>query len=192
MKKIIAFSFWGDDPVQIEGVYQNLELAKKIYPGWICRFYIAGKNTPKRIIKKIESYTNAEVLVRDEKGTPASSLWKFETVDDADVDFFISREVSSRLSVQEKNAVDAWIESGKTFHIIRGDTSLQFAPMLPGLWGMRRGPITGIKKMIDEFIRGNYYENKKGIDQAFIWGVLWPLAQTSNYHSVLSPVEEGV
>ena len=38
MKKIIAFSLWGDQPKYTVGAIKNADLAKEIYPDWTCRF----------------------------------------------------------------------------------------------------------------------------------------------------------
>ena len=42
MNKIVSFSLYGDAPLYCEGALRNVELAKSIYPGWRCRFYIDG------------------------------------------------------------------------------------------------------------------------------------------------------
>ena len=49
MKKLICFSLWGDDSTYTIGAIKNADLAKKHYPGWICRYYIADC-VPKNII----------------------------------------------------------------------------------------------------------------------------------------------
>ena len=71
MKRLITFSLWGDNPFYTEGAYRNAELAKEIYPDWICRFYVAGKNTPQEVIDKLQSYDNTEDVVIE---TPAGML----------------------------------------------------------------------------------------------------------------------
>jgi len=37
MKKIISFSLWGDNPIYTQGAIRNAELAKEVYPDWVCR-----------------------------------------------------------------------------------------------------------------------------------------------------------
>ena len=179
MKRLITFSLWGDDPFYTTGAYRNAELAKEIYPDWICRFYVAGKNTPQEVIDKLESYDNTEVVVMDEEGTPNSTMWRFTACDDDDVELFISRDTDSRLSIREKEAVDEWIESGKNFHIMR-DHPYHVAAIMGGMWGMRKGAMRGMKNQIENFIRGGYHVDKKGADQAFLWGIVWPIAISEN------------
>ena len=50
-KKIIAFSLWGEKPVYNVGAIRNAELAKEIYPDWICRYYL-GKSVPFQTIQE--------------------------------------------------------------------------------------------------------------------------------------------
>jgi len=179
MKKLITFSLWGGDSFYTTGAYRNVELAKEIYPDWICRFYVAGKNTPQEVIDKLKSYDNTEVVVMDEEGTPNSMMWRFTACDDDDVELFISRDTDSRLSMREKEAVDEWIESGKNFHIMR-DHPYHVAAIMGGMWGMRKGAVEGMKNQIENFIRSGYHDDKKGADQAFLWGIVWPIAINEN------------
>ena len=180
MKKLITFSLWGDNPFYLEGACRNAELAKEIYPDWICRFYIAGKNTPENVIKRLSEYDNVEVVVKDEEGTSNSMMWRFEAADDPEVEMFVSRDTDSRLSIREKEAVDEWIDSGREFHVMR-DHPYHVAAMMGGMWGMRTGSFKGMKSKIQDFISRGYHEDKKGADQAFLWGLIWPVAQTDVY-----------
>ena len=179
MKKVISFSLWGSDPFYIDGAYKNIELAKEIYPDWVCRFYVATKNTTEEVIQKIESYENAEVVRMDEEGTSNSMMWRFTPCDDDDVELFISRDTDSRLSMREKEAVDEWLESDKNFHIMR-DHPYHVTAIMGGMWGMKRDAKINMKYKTEKFIAGGYHEDKKGSDQAFLWGVIWPLAMEDN------------
>ena len=53
MKNIISFSLWGDHPMYWKGAIENIKLANRFYPGWICRFYI-DKNSDKDLIESIK------------------------------------------------------------------------------------------------------------------------------------------
>src|ERR1035438_4066177 len=41
-KDVISFSLWGTAPFYAYGAMINLVLARTIYPGWSCRFYVAA------------------------------------------------------------------------------------------------------------------------------------------------------
>jgi hypothetical protein len=133
----------------------------------------------KKSLTNFESYDNTEVVVIDEEGTPNSMMWRFTACDDDDVEMFISRDTDSRLSIREKEAVDEWIESGRNFHIMR-DHPYHVTAIMGGMWGMRKDAIKGMKTKIENFIRGGYHEDKKGADQAFLWGLIWPIAMNEN------------
>ena len=59
--KLITFSLSGYDLKYLRGAIKNAELAKKIYPGWLCRFYV-GVNTPFGIIHQLKKLDNVQVL----------------------------------------------------------------------------------------------------------------------------------
>ena len=105
MKKIIAFSLWGDNPKYTVGLIKNLDLAKEIYPGWICRVY-CGKSVPENIISEIEKRDNKELIIMDEQGDWEGMFWRFFAAEDADI--MISRDSDSRLNNREKAAVEQW------------------------------------------------------------------------------------
>ena len=64
MKKIISFSLWGTNPKYTIGALKNADLAKEIYPGWICRYYVA-QDIPKGILFELEEKDNVEVVEKD-------------------------------------------------------------------------------------------------------------------------------
>ena len=66
-KKIISFSLWGNKLKYIIGALKNAELAKEIYPGWLCRFYVAN-SVPKTIVRKLKDMDNVEVVEKDSSG----------------------------------------------------------------------------------------------------------------------------
>ena len=51
------------------------------------------------------------------------------------VEFWISRDADSRLSWREKNAVDEWLVSGKTAHLMRDSVNHVYT-MMAGMFGI--------------------------------------------------------
>ena len=171
MKKIIAFSLWGDIPLYIEGAVKNIELAKIVYPDWVCRFYIpAGiskitnnmkpnnhssddkqykiTTVPTNIIQKLKEL-GAEVIEINEDGCWYSMFWRFYAIENSDIAIF--RDCDSRLSFREKNAVDEWVNSNEKVHIMR-DHPWHGAPILGGMWGIKKGIMDDMKTKIIKFI----------------------------------------
>jgi hypothetical protein len=52
------------------------------------------------------------------------------------VDIFLSRDLDSRFSEREVAAVDEWLKSEETFHVMR-DHELHTNEMLAGMWGVK-------------------------------------------------------
>ncbi len=173
--KIIAFSLWGDIPMYTIGAIRNAEIAKQIFPDWICRYYVAN-TVPLDIVERIESMDNTEVIMKDEPGTPHSMFWRFEPAWDSSVDYMIVRDTDSRLGVREKAAVDEWIGSGKKLHIMR-DHPYHGTVILGGMWGCRPVLLPEMKTMTNEWLQNK--EDKKGSDQHFLQ-TLYPLVSSDS------------
>jgi len=166
MNKIISFSLWGENPKYTIGAIRNAEIAKELYPDWICRFY-CGKSVPTEILNKLEENENVEIIKLNEDGDWTGMFWRFLACEDSDI--MISRDTDSRLSLREKLAVDEWLMSDKDFHIMR-DHPYHNAVILGGMWGCRNGILKDIKIEIDEFSKGNFWQ----VDQNFLREKIYP------------------
>lgn len=169
MQKIISFSLWGDNPKYTIGAIKNAHLAKTIYSGWICRFYV-DKSVPEDIVVQLRSCDNTELVEMDEEGDWRGMFWRFFAADDPHA-IVISRDTDSRLSMREKAAVDAWLASDKDFHIMRDHPSHR-ARILGGMWGAKNGILSGIIiKRISKYKKENFWQ----IDQNFLADRIYPL-----------------
>ena len=115
--KLITFSLFGDNPLYCVGAVENARLAKEIYPDWTARFYVA-QDVPSMYLDAIEEY-DAEIIHCEKENEYDGLNWRFRPLYDPSVEFWISRDADSRLSWREKNAVDEWLVSGKTAHLMR-------------------------------------------------------------------------
>lgn len=169
MKKIISFSLWGTNPIYNVGAIRNAELAKEIYPEWICRYYY-GTSTLDPTIEKLKTFNNVEVIMMNEQGNWSGMFWRFYPASEDDVDVMISRDCDSRLSMREKVAVDEWLESDKGFHIMRDHPS-HGTEILGGMWGSKKGVIINMKELIDEYGKGDFWQ----VDQNFLREKIYPI-----------------
>lgn len=169
MKKIIAFSLWGDNPKYTIGAIKNAELALSIYPDWICRYYV-GKSTPIEIIKKLSNFENTELFILNEKGNWSGMFWRFYAATDPSVDIMISRDTDSRLSMREKIAVDQWIDSNNVFHIMR-DHPFHRTEILGGMFGIKKDAIPNLYNLINDYKKGDFWQ----VDQNFLKEKIYPL-----------------
>lgn len=170
-KKIISFSLWGTNLKYLIGAIKNAELAKKIYPSWVCRFYV-GRSTLENAsiyINKLECFDNVEVFKMNDDGDWEGMFWRFLPIADSEVDIMISRDADSRLSLRERAAVDEWLKSDKKFHIIRDHPYHNFK-ILGGMWGARKGVLSDMKTLVDNYKKGNYWQ----VDQEFLAEIIYP------------------
>jgi len=159
--KLITFSLWGQDPKYTLGALKNAELSKTIYPGWKCRFYL-GASVPKPIEYDLQKHDHVELVNRPEWGDWRGMFWRFEPAGEEDVEVMISRDCDSRLNKRAALAVQEWLESDKTFHIMRDHPHHRF-PVLGGMWGAKKGAIPDMKSMIDNWDD----QDKYGTDYEF-------------------------
>jgi len=173
--KYISFSLWGDNPKYTIGAIKNLELAQEIYPDWSCKFYIAN-DVPKNIIDALSS--KARVVLLNEKGNWKTAVERFKTIDDNDAEYVIFRDTDSRLSYREKNAVDEWIASGKTLHIMKDHPNHNGFPILAGMWGLNKTRFNNnIHNMLNSYVNTESYH----YDQIFLAHYIWNLYNNDCY-----------
>ena len=173
MKKIISFSLWGSNPKYTIGAIRNAELTPIIYPGWVSRFY-CGLSVPIDIINTLKSLPYTEVIIMNVNGDWAGMFWRFYACEDSDV--ILSRDTDSRLSIREKLAVDEWLGSDKDFHIMR-DHPYHTTEILGGMWGVRNGLLENIKSLINEYIKGDFWQ----VDQNFLREKIYPLVVNNSF-----------
>jgi hypothetical protein len=167
MKKIVSFSLWGDSPKYCVGAVRNAELMETMYPGWTARFY-CGESVPAETTDKLVAL-GSEVVRMGVPGDWTGMFWRFEAISDPDVEIMISRDTDSRLSKREVFAVNDWLLSGKSFHIMR-DHPAHNTVILGGMWGARKPVLQDMKNLIDSYIKQSYWQ----IDQQFLRDIVWP------------------
>lgn len=182
MKKIISFSLWGQNPRYTIGALKNQELAKVIYPDWICRFYI-GDNVPPDIMKKLE-LSSEVVKMKGYECDWKSTFWRFLPAGEPDVDVMISRDTDSRLSMREKIAVDEWLASKSAFHLMR-DHIYHHHEIMAGMWGVKNGILKNISELITNYEAKSYKQS----DQDFLKNVIYPkIKNNSIIHDELTNI----
>jgi len=177
MKNIVSYSLWGNNKMYWNGALYNIELVKKYYPDFICRFYI-DKCCDQKLIDSIEESDKVEkVIINNKPDVFYGMFWRFFAADDKDVDIMLSRDCDSRISEREVAAVREWLSSDKDFHIMR-DHPLHGIPILAGMWGCRNGILRdiGLSSKIDQW---NQFD-KYGVDQDFLRDIVYPLIKSQS------------
>jgi hypothetical protein len=184
MKKVIAYVLFGNQPRYINGLIPNIELVEKYYPDFECWIYVHKPSVPKHIISQLEtkietikSYSSQifKIIYRDTnlcKDTPKS--WRFEPIDDPEVDILISRDIDSRIYEKEVVAVNEWINSGKLFHIMR-DNIGHTSKILAGMFGTRKNPKIPLwKELIEKYyVKGTGYT----VDEDFLGKIVYNIVK---------------
>jgi len=166
--KYVSFSLWGDKKIYNVGVLKNAELCKSIYKDWqMSVFY--DSSVPSDIIEKLNELNVVTVDVSDKN--IYGMFWRFFAVDLPNAEYCIFRDADSRLSHREKLAVDEWIESGKSIHVMRDHLAHKIPygnnklGILGGMWGIKVGSVP-LSDMVEK-----YAKNKQlsyGSDQTFL------------------------
>jgi hypothetical protein len=97
-------------------------------------------------------------------------MWRFEAIDDPEVEIMMSRDTDTRFLLREKLAVEQWINSNKSFHIMR-DHPYHDAFILAGMFGTKKmSSIPSWTNMMNDFI-----QCPGGYDQIFLANYIYPL-----------------
>jgi len=169
-KRVISFALWGSNPKYGDGALANAELAREIYPGWTCRFYIDKKTTPPLYWHTLRSMDHVEVVEMPEDFEGWKGMFaRFLPADEEDVEMFISRDCDSRLTQREADAVQQWAEGPWLLHVMR-DHPFHTVPILGGMWGAKRGADLQIAEAMDKWNK----EDRWQTDQEFLAHKIWP------------------
>jgi tetratricopeptide (TPR) repeat protein len=171
-RNVIAFSLWGDHEIYTQGAVANARLTKTLFPGWECRVY-HDDSTPPETLSALTEAGAVLVAMAPGSGPLLGLYWRFSASDDPTVARFLCRDCDSRLSMKEKLAVDAWIESGLPFHIMR-DHILHTELMLAGMWGGMAGFLPELLGLAERFARTDV---DRWQDQRFLRRFVWPLVR---------------
>ena len=140
MKNVISFSLWGDNPTYNVGAIKNAEQALIIYPGFECWFYIHKDSVPADTINKLKNMPNTRIFLKTgDLNKIKPMMWRFEAIDEPEVEIMLSRDTDTRFLIREKLAVDEWLSSNNLFHIMRDHPHHKFC-ILGGMFGTRKIP----------------------------------------------------
>lgn len=176
MVKVISFSLWGSLDRYTLGAVKNAKLAKKFYPDFECWFYIHRESVPSEIVSELLKLDNAKVILKEgDLNTCRPMMWRFETIDDENVEVNMSRDLDSRVCFREKVAVDEWLKSKKLFHIMR-DHPHHACRIMRGMFGTRKIPsVTSWCELINKVEQ----QGDKNYDKEFLWNNIYPQIEDS-------------
>ena len=171
---VISFSLWGTNPRYLRGALHNVMLAREIYSGWVCRFYVDA-SVPKDLLQALIDL-GASIVFRDEAPIAQKLCWRFEVANDPDVAYFLVRDVDSVVSLREAQAVQEWIDSKKWFHVMR-DWWTHTDVMLAGMWGGVANVLPSINSLYAAYT--SPHVTTPNIDQWFLRDCIWSMVKQS-------------
>ncbi|CAF1650900.1 unnamed protein product, partial [Didymodactylos carnosus] len=158
------------------------------YPQWIVRVYYFNLDKTVDDILKLElKYNNVDfcnsehipILDNIKKYIPGK-IQRFLPIIDRYVDYLMVRDIDSPLTDREIDAVNEWLNTTKTYHIMR-DNPVHNIPILGGMWGFQRrqnDPINSITNLAKYFLSDNLIEKFSDAgDQTFLNEYIYPLAK---------------
>ena len=169
MKKIISYSLWGNDPKYTIGALRNAETAEEFYPGWECWFYCA-QDVSFDIVLKLQNLSNSRVISCSDPGSWKFTTKRFLAIAEDNVERVLFRDCDNRFSNREKYAVDEWIASGKTLHVMKDHPWHGGFPILAGQWGLSNGFTHNMSDLLSKYINTVQYH----YDQIFLAKYIWP------------------
>jgi hypothetical protein len=172
--RLIAFSLFGTEPRYCETAILNAAAAARLLPGWICRFYL-DDTVSADIQDRLRALGAQVVSVDGARHDLPKAMWRFLALDDPDADAVICRDADSLLSARDAGWVNAWMDSGQPFHVIR-DYFSHCELVLAGLFGVRGGALEGIEATMRRWLAGND-RTSRWSDQYFLRACIWPMAR---------------
>jgi len=172
--RLISFSLYGDDPRYRDGALENLALARTVYPGWSVRYYVS-QEIPESLVTALAD-GGAQIVRKQRRAAKDGMFWRFLAAGDPGIDVCLVRDADSRIGARERRAVEAWLQSGRGFHIMR-DNPAHCTLIMGGMWGSRRGPLADIERLLRGWDQYADEHTGVGADQAFLAGVVYPLVR---------------
>ena len=132
----VSFSLYGTDRLYVEGIAAACLTYREMFPGWTPIIFV-GDSVPRDVITTLARDFHA--VIRPQRGAAEDSsamFWRYLAGDLVRNGAILFRDADSRASRRERAAVDEWLASGTTFHIMR-DHPNHVLPIMGGMWGMK-------------------------------------------------------
>lgn len=172
--RVISFSLYGNNPIYTIGCIKNAQLRKVIFNDWEMWVY-HNDTVPKSILEELADL-GVKLINTNEVNGYFGSLWRFRPIIDVNIEYFISRDCDSRISLRDEIGVNEWIESGKSFHILREHPIGHGWPINAGMWGAKGGSIPNFFELMGTYLQNNPRQFDKSIDQCFLRDIIHPIA----------------
>jgi hypothetical protein len=165
--KVISLSLFGTKKKYTLGSLNFVASAKKYLPEWKIVFFL-GRSVSETHLRRLELLGVTVIRVEESEDLSASS-WRFRIRLLGNPSWIIFRDADSVVTRREARAVEQWVNSERTAHIIR-DHPFHSAPILAGLWGIRPTATDWFMKEVEKYPFSDTY----GSDQDFLAKIVYP------------------
>jgi hypothetical protein len=166
---IVSMCLYGDDPMYVHGVEENARLRPVIYPGWELWCYTDRRDFACPGVRVIQCAPhNGHNLM----------FARFLAAADPAVERVVFRDADSRIGSREKAAVDDWIASCRSFHVMRDHPDHAEWPVLGGMWGVAGDALRDIGSLVAAWPS----HTQKLDDMRFLSISLWPRISRDMLH----------
>ncbi|MGE0222875.1 MAG: tetratricopeptide repeat protein [Acetobacteraceae bacterium] len=178
-ENVIAYCLWGNEPRYQVPLLENVRLQPHLFPGWTIRVYHDATVDPSYLdtLSRGGAQLRAMALPPNQP-VHRKLLWRFDVISDPTVKRFLCRDADSLLSVKERVAVDAWLQSYCYFHAMR-DWYSHTDLLLAGMWGGVGNVLPDLPTLLGAYTAWRV-ENDH-VDQDVLAETVWPTIR----HSVL-------
>jgi hypothetical protein len=175
-RNVIAFSLFGRDPRYCEPAVLNVQEQPRVYPHWVCRFYV-DDSVPDNVIARLAKGGAQIVPVKGPAAQWPGTVWRLLALDDPQAHRILFRDADSVVSQREAGAVEQWLASGKRFHMMR-EWGSHTELMMAGLWGAVAGSLPPLAQLMQRFMSAPI-ASQRFADQYFLRQYIWPYARAS-------------
>ncbi len=178
LRQVIAFSLFGDNPRYGETAKLNAMVAQQLLPQWTCRFYV-DETVPAQVRSGLLALgAQVHEVSPQDRQELSGLMWRFLVLEDAGVDRFLIRDADSLISRREVVAIEAWLQSGQCFHLMR-DYFSHTELLLAGMWGGCGGIFRNVRQQMVQYIAQGQYLGARVVDQHFLRMHIWPTVKQS-------------
>ena len=171
-ENIISYCLWGNEPRYQVPLLENVRILPHLFPGWTIRLYHDFTVDPAYLADLGARGVQMRPMALP-PGVPIHRklLWRFDVIADPSVKRFLIRDADSLLTVKERVAVDAWMQSRYHFHAMR-DWFTHTDLLLAGMWGGVGNILPGPVELMRHYTAWRV-ENDH-VDQDMLAETVWP------------------
>ena len=138
-RRVISFCLFEHAYQYLRGLVENCQDINRIYPDFWIYVYLGNDFDRSIMLGKFDTISNLKFIETNMSGS-INMCYRFFPIDDDDVSIAFSRDADSRINERDQYSINTFIESNKTFQIIR-DNKDHKRKIMGGMWGIKKGCI---------------------------------------------------